>query len=329
MVPALLSVKHLTAGYSQRGREIRAVKDVSFELHKGEFLGLAGESGCGKSTLAYAITGLLERPGKVFGGSVSFDGRSLFDLDSDELRRMRWRDFSIVMQASMNVLNPVMRVRHQFYDVIRAHRSGASEREMDDAIGEMFKLVNISPRYIDAYPHQLSGGMRQRVVIAMALVLRPKLVIMDEPTTALDVVVQRAILQQIDALRRELGFSVIFITHDLSLLVEIADSIAVMYAGRLVEKAPAQVLYDKPLHPYTAGLMKSFPPLMGHSGRLSGVPGYPPDLATESPYCAYYDRCPSREEERCGTGMPAYEEVESNHYVACRLRSRERHWQTI
>lgn len=328
-MPTLLSVEHLTAGYLQYGREVYAVRDVSFELEQGEFLGLAGESGCGKSTLAYAITGLLEKPGRVFGGSVLFDGRSLFDLSREELRLMRWRDFSIVMQASMNVLNPIMRIRHQFHDVIRAHNSNVSEHEMDDTIREMFKLVNVSPRYVDAYPHQLSGGMKQRVVIAMALALRPKLVIMDEPTTALDVVVQRAILQQISALRQELGFSVIFITHDLSLLVEIADSIAVMYAGRFVEKAPASVLYEKPLHPYTRGLMNSFPPLLGHRERLSGIPGHPPDLSTQSSCCAFYDRCQSREEQRCSIGTPVYEEVEPNHYVACQLRSKERQERAI
>ncbi len=317
----LLSVRHLTAGYAQRGTEIRAVRDVSFELGRGEFMGLAGESGCGKSTLANAIAGLLTTPGRVFEGSVVFDGRDMLGSSPEELRLVRWRELSMVMQASMNVLNPVMRIRHQFHDVIRAHNGRVGVQRMDATVREMFRLVNVPERYMDAYPHQLSGGMKQRVVIAMALALRPKLVIMDEPTTALDVVVQRAILQQVDALRRQLGFSVIFITHDLSLLVEIADTIAIMYAGRFVEKSPARVLYERPLHPYTRGLVNSFPPLMGRRQRLHGIAGRPPDLSVLGACCAFHERCRDGAGRDCGGQVPAYEEVEPDHYVACRLYS--------
>ena len=194
----LLRVENLNAGYVQKEHKIIAARDINLELYHGEFLGLAGESGCGKTTLAYAIAGLLEKPGKVFSGRVEFDGEELLSKSPTEMRQIRWKEMSIVMQASMNVLNPVMRVRHQFYDMMRAHLGHNDTKQFANRALEMFRMVRISPEYLDAYPHQLSGGMKQRVVIAMALALRPKLVILDEPTTALDVVIQRSILQQIE-----------------------------------------------------------------------------------------------------------------------------------
>ncbi len=315
----LLRVENLRAGYSQPGLEVIAARDISFELGEGEFLGLAGESGCGKTTLAYAIAGLLQYPGKVFGGKVEFNGKTLRALSEAEMRKVRWKEMSIVMQASMNVLNPVMRVRHQFYDVMRTHSERNDPAVFEQTALEMFRLVGISPEYLDAYPHQLSGGMKQRVVIAMALALRPKLVILDEPTTALDVVIQRSILQQIDQLRRKLGFSIIMITHDLSLLVEIADSIAVMYAGYIVEKAPAEELYQNPQHPYTKGLMRSFPPLVGKRQRMQGIPGQPPNLAALGPGCPFHPRCPQVIKGICDVHMPLLKEVKRDHYAACQL----------
>ncbi len=316
---SLLEIKNLSAGYKMGSKKVTAVRDVSLQLADGEFLGLAGESGCGKSTLAYAISGLLEHPGSVFSGSVRFNDEDLMSMGSAELRKRRWRDFSVVMQASMSVLNPIMKIREQFYDTMRAHMKGNDKQFFEKRTREMFELVNISPEYLDAYPHQLSGGMKQRVVIAIALLLKPKLVIMDEPTTALDVVVQRGILQQIDKLRKELGFSIIFITHDLSLLVEIADSLAIMYAGKIIEKTGASEIYKNPLHPYTSGLMNSFPPLVGKRKRLHGIAGHPPDLSLEISGCPYYDRCEKRIEGLCNMEMPGFEEVEANHHVACQL----------
>ncbi len=316
---SLLEIENLNAGYQMGDKKVTAVRDVSLQLTEGEFLGLAGESGCGKSTLAYAISGLLEHPGSVFSGSVRFNDEDLMSMSPAELRKRRWRDFSVVMQASMSVLNPIMKIREQFYDTMRAHMKKNDKEFFEKRTREMFELVNISPEYLDAYPHQLSGGMKQRVVIAIALLLKPKLVIMDEPTTALDVVVQRGILQQIDELRKELGFSIIFITHDLSLLVEIADSLAIMYAGKIIEKTGASEIYKNPLHPYTSGLMNSFPPLVGKRKRLHGIAGHPPDLSLEIPGCPYYDRCEKRIEGLCNVEMPGFEEVETNHYVACQL----------
>jgi peptide/nickel transport system ATP-binding protein len=259
-VKNLLHVKHLNAGYVLKEKVVHAVRDAELTLHHREFLGIAGESGCGKSTLVFAITGLLQPPGKVFAGEIWFDGRDLLKLGREEMRRARWKEFSFVFQASMNVLNPVSQVKDQIYDAIKAHTK-MEPKDMIARAKKLFEIVHIPSQYLTAYPHQLSGGMKQRVVIATALALSPKLVLMDEPTTALDVVVQRMILQEIDEIRKELEISILFITHDLSLLVEISDRIAIMYAGSIVEEAPSRVLYTKPLHPYTDGLMHSFPPL--------------------------------------------------------------------
>ncbi len=316
---SLLEIKNLKAGYQTTEQEIYAVRDVSLELNKGEFLGIAGESGCGKSTLAYAITGLLEHPGKITGGQVLLQGEDLIKKTPAELRQMRWQDFSLVMQASMNVLNPVMPIREQFYDTMAVHHPKDDARYFEERAQELLALVNISPKYLEAYPHQLSGGMKQRVVIALALALQPSLVIMDEPVTALDVVVQRGILQQIDQLRQKLDFSIIFITHDLSLLVEIADSIAIMYAGQVVEKAKAIELYQNPFHPYTEALMQSFPPLLGQRKRRHGIAGHPPNLAIVRPGCPFFERCPKGMAGICDVKNPELKEVDSEHYVACQL----------
>jgi len=315
----LLHVENLSAGYVQPEGRVLAARNINLQLAEGEFMGLAGESGCGKTTLAYAIAGLLQPPGRVFEGKVLFNGRDLLELSQAEMRKVRWKEMSIVMQASMNVLNPVMRVRHQFYDVLRTHSERHDPQYFDQVALEMFRLVGISPEYLDAYPHQLSGGMKQRVAIAIALALRPRLVILDEPTTALDVVIQRSILQQIDSLRSELGFSIIMITHDLSLLVEIADTIAVMYAGCVVERAPAEELYRDPHHPYTQGLMRSFPPLVGTRQRMHGIPGQPPNLASLPTGCPFHPRCPRAMPGRCNVMTPSLQEVKPHHYAACLL----------
>ncbi|MEF2277218.1 dipeptide/oligopeptide/nickel ABC transporter permease/ATP-binding protein [Deinococcus sp. YIM 134068] len=316
----LLAIRHLDAGYTTRTGPVRAVRDVSLDVKAGEFVGLAGESGCGKSTLAFAATRLLDPPGAVFGGEAVLDGRDLLAMTPEELRRVRWKDYSLVFQASMNILNPVLKVREQVYDAMQAH--GVKDKtKLDARARELFRLVGIRESYLDAYPHQLSGGMKQRVVIAIALALEPKLVVMDEPTTALDVVVQRQILQEIDEVRRELGIAIIFITHDLSLLVEMSDRIAIMYAGEIVEEAPAREIYQNPKHPYTRRLMTAFPPLSGERERREGIPGRPPSLALELDYCPFFDRCPSRMPGTCDVKKPANVEVEPGHRVACFLHS--------
>jgi oligopeptide/dipeptide ABC transporter ATP-binding protein len=314
----LLSIKEFNAGYEFTKFKTWAVRNVSFDLNEGEFLGIAGESGCGKSTLAFGMIRLLMPPGKIFSGTIEFNGKDLTKMDEEEVRKMRWKEFSMVFQASMNVLNPVMKVRTAIYNSIKYH-ADMSDAELDKRAKELLNLVNVSSKYLDAYPHQLSGGMKQRVVIAMALALNPKLIIMDEPTTALDVVVQRRILQEIDELRKKFGFAIIFITHDLSLLVEISDSIAIMYAGQIIEKAPSELLYSKGLHPYTYGLMHSFPPLVGKRERLHGIAGRPPDLSSDIKGCPFYPRCSKRIEGVCDTVNPKLVEVEPTHFVACHL----------
>jgi len=287
----VVELENLVVDYVTRTQTTRAVDGVSLSIGAGEIVGLAGESGCGKSTLGNAVMQILRAPAQVTSGRVLFDGENVLGRRREELRRFRWRTVSMVFQSAMNALNPVMRTGDQFVDMIRAHER-VSKHEALGRAGDLLELVGIDRRRLRAYPHELSGGMRQRVVIAMALALRPELVIMDEPTTALDVVVQREILQQIRELQTELGFAVLFITHDLSLLLELAHRIAIMYAGEIVEEAPAARLRDEPRHPYTVGLLSSFPPLHGPVERLAGIPGSPPDLAAPPPGCRFHPRCP-------------------------------------
>ncbi|MDB5045592.1 MAG: oligopeptide/dipeptide transporter, ATPase subunit, partial [Deinococcus sp.] len=316
----LLDIQHLDAGYITPGGRVRAVRDVSLSVAPGEFLGLAGESGCGKSTLAFAATRLLDAPGAVFGGESRLSGRDLLGLTPEELRRVRWKEYSLVFQASMNILNPVLKIREQVYDAMQAH--GLQDRaKLEARARELFGLVGLREDYLEAYPHQLSGGMKQRVVIAIALALEPKLIVMDEPTTALDVVVQRQILQEVDAVRRRLGIAVVFITHDLSLLVEMSDRIAIMYAGEVVEEAPAHQLYTHPRHPYTRQLMAAFPSLNGPRERREGIPGRPPPLSQDITYCPFFERCPSRLPGTCDVLKPAKVEIAPQQYVACFLHS--------
>ena len=316
---ALLEIRDLTVGYGWRfPPAVTAVRDVSLTVHAGEVVGVAGESGSGKSTLAFAATGLLDPPARILSGSVRFDGAEVTTMSREELRQMHFQSASMVFQASMNVLNPVTRIESQFRDAIAAHGVN-SRQEARKRAEEAFDLVKVPRRYLDVYPHQLSGGMRQRAVIALALVMRPKLLVLDEPTTALDVVVERAILQSLDELRRDLGFGVIFITHDLSLLVEIADRIAIMYAGRLVEEAPARELYESPKHPYTVALMSAFPPLAGERQRLSGIPGQPPDLRNLPPGCPYAPRCSSFIPGVCDVIDPPDVVIDADRRVLCHL----------
>ena len=312
----LLELDGLSVDYVLGDRRVRAVDNVSLAIHPGEILGLAGESGCGKSTLANAVLQILKPPAEVAGGRILFQDRDLVTLSRDELRRVRWRHVSLVFQSAMNVLNPVMRVGDQFVDMYKAHDRHIRRRDALVRAGDLLELVGIERTRVRSYPHELSGGMRQRVVIAMALALEPELIVMDEPTTALDVVVQREILQELEELKRRLGFAVLFITHDLSLLVEFSDRIAIMYAGEIVESAPSDVLFRHALHPYTTGLMSSFPP-------LTGIPGAPPDLAKPPSGCRFHPRCPQctgidSNLHRLQTGVrPVLREIEPGHHVAC------------
>ncbi|MFJ6014683.1 ABC transporter ATP-binding protein [Streptomyces sp. NPDC092952] len=304
----VLTIRALNVDYGTGDEAVRALRDVDLTLHRGEVLGLAGESGSGKSTLAYAVTRLLQPPGVITGGDVHYHRRDgsaldLLALSPAGLRAFRWQELSIVFQGAMNSLNPVHTVRSQLTDVLRAHRPEMKRAERTARAQELLQLVGISADRLHAYPHQLSGGMRQRVMIAMALALDPEIVVMDEPTTALDVVMQRQILRRLVALREELGFSVVFITHDISLLVEFSDRIAIMYGGRIVEEAAAQEIYRDPRHPYSEGLLRSFPALHGPRRELTGIAGSPPHLAAMPAGCAFHPRC-GRALDACATRVP-------------------------
>jgi peptide/nickel transport system ATP-binding protein len=326
----VLEIKNFHVDYGLGSEAVQAVRDVTLTLHRGEVLGLAGESGSGKSTLAYGVTRLLPPPGVISGGSVVYhppngDPYDVMALTDAELRRFRWAETSIVFQGAMNSLNPVHKVSTQMVDAIKAHEPQLSPQARIARAREILKLVGISADRMDAYPHQLSGGMRQRVMIGMALVLEPQVVIMDEPTTALDVVMQRQILAQLVELRERLGFSVLFITHDLSLLVEFSDRIAIMYGGRIVEEARSADLYKDSLHPYSEGLLKSFPALRGERRELAGIPGSPPDLRGMPSGCSFHPRCPQAF-DRCSAEIPVLgipsARNDPNRSVACWLPGR-------
>lgn len=309
----VLEIKSLSVDYGLGDQPVHAVDAVDLTIHRGEVLGLAGESGSGKSTLAYAVTRLLRDPGVIVDGGALFyhypadGGQSLtvdlLSADKDVIRSVRWSEIAVVFQSALHALNPVLRIGTLLDDVLKAHDTSMTRRQRRNRSIELLEMVGISGDRLGSYPHELSGGMRQRVMIAIAIALHPQLLIMDEPTTALDVVIQREILEELMQLRERLGFSVLFITHDLSLLIEIADTIAVMYAGKLVEKAPARALFHAPRHPYTYGLVNSFPSLHGEQLQMTGIKGSPPDLRHVPSGCPFHPRCAYAMPE-CSTMTP-------------------------
>ena len=317
MSEPILDVRNLkTYFYTARGM-VRAVDDVSFTLNKGESLGIAGESGCGKSTLAYSLIRLVPPPGKITGGQIIFKGKNVLEMSEEEFRReVRWKGISMVFQGAMNALNPVYTVGDQIAEVLMLHQ-GYSKKEALETVAKMLQMVGIDPKRLKSYPHELSGGMKQRVVIAMALALNPPIVIADEPTTALDVVVQAQIMNLLKRLKKELGLSIILISHDLSLIAEIADKIAIMYGGEIIEYGPSEAIYNRPMHPYTIGLLGSIPRLHGELRDLTWIPGFPPDLANPPPGCRFMPRCP-KAFNKCSEKPPLVE-VEPGHYVKCWL----------
>jgi peptide/nickel transport system ATP-binding protein len=336
----LLDVNNVCVDYLAGNGTVHAVRDVSLQLKRGQILGLAGESGSGKSTLAYAIARLLRPPAVITRGNVwyyprereggqpldhvaqnSQGGIDVLRLSAKQLRTFRWSELSIVFQSAMNALNPVITVGAQIMDVLEVHQPNRSKSARKKRASELLEIVGIAPERLSSYPHELSGGMRQRVIIAIALALHPELIIMDEPTTALDVVVQREILELISSLCKELGTSLIFITHDLSLLLELADEIAVMYAGRIIERASQQTMQAHSRHPYTYGLMNSFPTIHGPRRILTGIPGSPPDLRNIPDGCAFHDRCPFAFAP-CQTEVPVLQAAfpeEKGQLAACHL----------
>jgi peptide/nickel transport system ATP-binding protein len=287
----ILQVSGLTVEYAMDRGTVRAVDDVSFDTDPGEFIGVVGESGCGKSTLLFAIAQLLVPPAEITGGSVIFQGRSMVGLTDRQLAAVRWKDLSVVMQSAMNALNPVKSIGAQFKDAMRAH-GVTSKSEIAGRSAEVLRMVGIDPVHLKSYPFQLSGGMRQRSMIAMAMLFTPDLVIMDEPTSALDVVAQRSLMVQIKELQQRLGFAIIFVTHDMSLVSHFSDRLMVMYAGQVAEFGPTRQVFDAPLHPYSIGLLDAFPSIRGPRLPLTGIPGAPPDLARPPAGCRFAPRCP-------------------------------------
>jgi peptide/nickel transport system ATP-binding protein len=332
----ILEIRHLSVDYASETGTVHAVDDVSLDVRHGEIFGLAGESGSGKSTLAFAIARLLKFPARITGGQILFNSPpepgeavglspresiDILELTPEELREFRWSKLSIVFQSAMNALNPIITIQAQITDVIKAHDPDLDARAREERARELIRMVGISPDRLRSYPHQLSGGMRQRAIIAIALALQPDLIIMDEPTTALDVVVQREIINEIKALQARFGFSVIFITHDLSLLLEISNHVAIMYAGRLVEMADQESLIMRPYHPYSSGLIHSFPDLTTEKKKMLGIPGHPPDLRSLPPGCSFAPRC-AYAFDTCRTVLPLLKapgDSDAAHVVACHL----------
>jgi peptide/nickel transport system ATP-binding protein len=303
----LLSVTGLTVVYDTERGPVTAVDHVELNVEKGQFTAVVGESGCGKSTLMFAVARLLNPPARIAGGTVRFRGENLVTLGERELNALRWRDYSVVLQSAMNALNPVATLAAQYKDAMAAHGTYTND-EIRARSTEVLDLVGIDPVHLHSYPHQLSGGMRQRAMIAMALLLTPDLVIMDEPTSALDVVAQRSLMVQIKELQQLLGFAVVFVTHDMSLVSHFSDQLLVMYAGQVVEQGPTRTVFDHPSHPYSRGLLEAFPSIRGPRVPLKGIPGSPPDLAAPPAGCRFNPRCPLVH-ERCHDTEPALYEV--------------------
>ena len=316
----LLSVKNLIVHYETPDGVVEAVNDVSFELGRGESLGLVGETGAGKTSIALAIMGLLPTPpANVIGGSVVFDGKELTALSPREMREIRGGDVSMIFQDPMTALNPVFTIGSQVAEVIRIHDK-VSKLEANLRARKMLEMVGIGEDRFNEYPHQFSGGMKQRVVIAIALACNPKLLIADEPTTALDVTIQAQVLASINRLKKELGTSLILITHDFGVVARCCDRCAIVYAGEIVESGTLEQIYDEPKHPYTVGLFGSIPSIDADVERLKPIPGLMSDPMNLPPYCSFYERCPERC-ERCTQGNPEPVDLGGGHVVKCFLFS--------
>ena len=317
--PVLLDVQNLSVNYINEDKPpARAVENVSFQLHQGELMGLVGESGCGKTTLMMALLRLLPAAGQIVGGSVNFYNTDLTTASDEEILDIRWKGISVIFQGAMNALNPVRTVGDQIKEAIVKHMPGFPPGVLDARVVELLELVGISAEHKDHFPHQYSGGMRQRAMIAMALSCNPEVVIADEPTTALDVMIQAQILELLDELRKKLGLAVIFVTHDLGVVAEMCDTVLVMYGGVTAEYANVDTVYNEPRHPYTQELLKAFPDLSKPEKRLTSIPGYPPKLDDLPVGCRFAPRCPVAF-DRCQTELPILHELGNGHIASCHL----------
>lgn len=314
MNAALLHVDGLRVSYDHPRGAVRAVDDVSFSLRPRERFGLAGESGSGKSTMALAILRLIRPPGRIDGGEVWLDGQKLSALSDDAMRRLRLAGIALVPQGSMNALNPVLRIRAQIADALGDHGMALTQRDLTARVRDLLGQVGLRPEVAEMYPHELSGGMKQRACIAIAICLRPKVIIADEPTSALDVVVQRQVMATLGRVQQELGAAVVLVGHDMGLMAQFVDRLGVMYAGRLVEIAPIGEIITAPKHPYTQMLIASLPSLE-RKGMMQGIPDLAPLLRDLPSGCAFHPRCPMAA-ERCREERPALREL-GDHHVAC------------
>ncbi len=305
----LLDVTDLEVYYETEEGPVQAVDGVSFELEEGENLGIVGESGCGKTTLAKALIGILPDEGYINNGSIAFNGDDLVEMTAPQRRRLKWDEISMIAQSAMNSLDPVYTIREQIVEAIETHRPGTGRTESEQIVTEMFELVGLDPERADDYPHQFSGGMRQRAMIAMALALEPSLVLADEPTTALDVIMQDQILKRINKIQDRINSSMIVITHDVSVVAETCDRVLVMYAGKIAEEGPVEEIFGQPYHPYTIGLKRAFPNIRASDQDLLSIHGHPPELIDPPTGCRFAERCPMAT-ERC------YQEEPTAHHVS-------------
>ena len=317
MPETVLSVRDLRVYFNIRAGTVRAVDGVDIEIAEGEKLGLVGESGSGKTTTALAIMRMIKPPGEIASGTISLDGRDLVSLSEPEMRSVRGNDVAMVPQAAMNALNPVRRVSDQMLDGLRDHGVNESRERMQERLTTLMSQVGLNSNVLNLYPHELSGGMKQRVTIAMAICHKPRLILADEPTSALDVVVQRQVMETLESVRSEIGAAVILVGHDMGLMAQFADRIGVMYAGKLVELATVEQIFANPRHPYTRLLISSLPDTAGKR-RLQGIPGLPPSLLAVPPGCPFMPRCPEAM-DICGVEVP--ELIGETDVVSCHLHT--------
>ncbi|HDN79055.1 MAG TPA: ABC transporter ATP-binding protein [Chloroflexi bacterium] len=312
----LLSVRDLTVEFELTRGILKAVNGASLEVHKGEVMALVGESGSGKTTFAFSILNLVPPPGRITSGKIIFDGRDVLSLSEEELRKYRWKEVAMVFQAAQNAMNPVMRIADQMLDTAQAHGK-TSRGEVLERASELLRMVHLEPsQVLHAYPHELSGGMRQRVIIALSLLLDPKMLILDEPTTALDVVTQAYILDILAEIRQKLGLAMLLLTHDMSIVAKVADRVAVMYAGKVVEVGNIEEIFYDAKHPYTVGLIKAAPSLIGDIADKRPIPGSPPDLINPPPGCPFHPRC-DYATDRCREEVPVLTPIGDGRVVAC------------
>ena len=317
---SLLNVENLKTYFETRRGYVKAVDEVNLQMEKGDALGLVGESGCGKTTTVLTIMRLLPSNGRVLSGRILFDGVDMLDIDEERLRKeILWKRISMVFQGAMNALNPVFRVGDQITQAIMFHEDIAKESAWD-RVRELFSLVGIDPDRASNYPHEFSGGMKQRAIIALALACSPDLVIADEPVTALDVIVQAQILELMRNLREKLGLSMIMITHDLSVVADVCNKAAIMYAGKIVERGDIVTVFKDPVHPYSQGLLTNYPRIKGEKKKFAPISGRPPNLISPPPGCRFHPRCPYAE-DICKREEPETVEVERGHYLACHIKS--------